>query len=129
MMDDSEIELDYQWTTDNEEQIHVLTQPECDSTSHTTQPCVGLHDSSSPASMTNNTKKRGLTDSDSVRLVNILSHPEMEQRFQAFLSSNSRELEVHTQLETPSNILDATDSLANSSVDTRVQHYVLTDQF
>ena len=51
----------------------------------------------------------------------------MEERFQAFLSFH--ELEVHTQLETPSNILDATDSLANSSVDTRVQHYVLTDQF
>jgi hypothetical protein len=52
-MDDSEIDLDYIQTTDNEEHIHVLTQPERDSTSHTTQPFVGLHDSSSPASMRN----------------------------------------------------------------------------
>ena len=73
-MDDIEIELDYNpWPTDNEELGHALTQPDCDSTSHGAQHVVVQQDSNSPASF-KNTKKRGLTDSDSARLVNILSN-------------------------------------------------------
>jgi hypothetical protein len=56
-MDDINIEIEFNynpWTADNEERIHALTQTECDSTSHTTQQNVGLHDSSSPASMKKN---------------------------------------------------------------------------
>ena len=76
MEDGNDNEVDYNWTIDNEEQTHALTQPSVEGG-------IIINDIISNAIpiLHSQSKRSSVTDSDSLLFDNILSNPDMLQRF------------------------------------------------
>ena len=124
MEDGNDNEVDYNWTIDNEEQTHALTQPSVEGG-------IIINDIISNAIpvLHSQSKRSSVTDSDSLLFDNILSNPDMLQRFK-------KALVRFDSLESSSNNTYAHDNAVvidtetnRSSVDPLVQHHVLTQQF